>query len=132
MKYLKSFNESLISDDVIDMMLEISDMGYQCSVDFKWTGGGPSGGDYKPNQDNIQISIKHKGRIGKIIFREVMPTINRIVDYLSETGYQFEDEITIRPEHRTGYEDVSLDTLNSMADRGYESMGPVYFYFKRS
>ena len=33
MKYLRTFNESMAREDVIDMMLELSDMGYKCSVD---------------------------------------------------------------------------------------------------
>jgi len=120
---LITFNESMAREDVIDLMLEISDMGYKCSVDSKWSGSGEAtayGQDqWLPNKNYIQISIigrKH-GDYDKTNYSEILPTINRIESFLKSEGYEMED-ITIRSINGTGWDDITLKQLNDYVEDG--------------
>lgn len=143
MKYLRTFNESLFNDDVIDLMLDISDMGYKCSVNTKWTGGGeatPPGQDsYTPHQNYIMVEIIGRdieddefSSDNRIKYKEIMPTINRITEYLKTKDYHIE-EITISRRGGPGWEDVSLEELNSLVEDGTLDLcfGPRRFKFQK-
>lgn len=131
MKYLRSFNESMLREDVIDMMLEISDMGYKCSVDTKWTGDGEAtryGQDqWLPNQNYIQISIEGKklnsGDVNnKIVYDEILSDINRIAGFLKSQGYEMADT-TIPKRNGTGWESITLKEFNELVEDGTLDIG---------
>lgn len=127
MKYLRTFNESMAREDVIDMMLELSDMGYKCSVDTKWSGDGestdPGQDQWISNQNYIQLLIvgRPMGDEGydKVKYPEILPTINRIESFLKSEGYEM-DDITVRSVSGTGWDDITLKQLNDYVEGGMD------------
>ena len=137
MKYLRTFNESMAREDVIDMMLELSDMGYKCSVDTKWSGDGestdPGQDQWVSNQNYIQLLIvgRPMGDVGlnnvvkgydKVKYSEILPTINRIESFLKSEGYEM-DDITVRSVSGTGWDDITLKQLNDYVEDGTLDIG---------
>lgn len=132
MKYLRTFNESMAREDVIDLMLELSDLGYKCSVDTKWSGDGEAtayGQDqWIPNKNYIQLLIV--GRylddpnvdVNRVLYDEILPTINRIAEFLKTEGYEMKD-ITISKIDGVGWEDVTLEKFNKLIEDGALTQG---------
>ena len=131
MKYLRTFNESMAREDVIDLMLEISDLGYKCSVDTKWSGDGEAtayGQDqWLPNKNYIQLLIVGRylndgDDMDRVKYSEILPTINRIAEFLKSEGYEMKD-ITISKIDGVGWEDVTLERFNELVEDGTLNQG---------
>jgi hypothetical protein len=125
MKYLRTFNESMAREDVIDLMYEISDLGYKCSVDTKWSGDGestdPGQDQWVSNQNYIQLLLvgRPMGDEGydKVKYSEILPTINRIESFLKAEGYEM-DDITVSSINGTGWDNITLKELNDYVEDG--------------
>ena len=125
MKYLRTFNESMAREDVIDLMYEISDLGYKCSVDTKWSGDGestdPGQDQWVSNQNYIQLLLVGRPMddegYDKVKYSEILPTINRIESFLKSEGYEM-DDITVSSINGTGWDHITLKELNDYVEDG--------------
>lgn len=81
MKYLKYFNESALSEDVMqdlnDICLELTDVGFKVDI---------------YNEDDHKDVIIFKPNHGLFKYKEVKDVVERIKDYIKDQNYSIEIE----------------------------------------
>jgi hypothetical protein len=88
MKHLKKFNESgqmIDTNNLNDILQDIIELGYTCHVESHW---------WSDSENSIDVTIygkKDRSVLGFIDIQEVLPELERLINYLSTEDYSMDD-----------------------------------------